>query len=1118
MLRIRVLGELTLELDGEPLPVPSGRRLPALLGWLALHPGLHARGAVAGRLWPDVLDESARTSLRTALAELRRALGGGHVVATRDRVGLAPDVWTDVGAFDALLREARLDEALELVRGDVLAGLDDEWVYAERDRRRDQVRDALRRAGAHAEAAGDVRGALTRAREQVAADPLAEDAHRDLIRRLAASGDRAAALAAYAHLREVLARELGIEPTAQTQALVTEIRASEAAPAVPAPPPLPPALARRHRSPFVGRASPLARLREAVGTGGLVLVAGEPGMGKTRLVAELARTAHADGATVLYGRADEEPLAGYQPFAEALDPYLAARSHDAVLELAGPLAGELGRLVPSQVGRLPPVADAATRDPAGARYRLFEGAAALLAGAARERPLLLLLDDLHWADGPTLLLVRHLARARLGAVLIVATYRAGEPSPALSDAIADLRRDEAADRITLDGLGEGDVDELVVAWLGRDAPQALTGAVWSETDGNPFFVEELLRQYAESGATDRVPEGVREVLGRRLARLDDAARETLLLAAVVGREAGLRVLAEASGLDAAALADALDAVLAAHLVREERGGYAFTHALVREAIYAELSAARRALLHGRVAEALERLGADDAELAHHFVEAGGPRAKAFEYAARAGRRAMDQLAYEEAARTFRRALDALGPDGELLLAVSDARLRAGDVEASRESSSAAAAVGRQRGDATLIARAALARSGLSVTVLGHDPETVALLEEALAALGETAPALRARLLGRLAIELYHAPPVARREELSAEAVGLARTAGEPAALIDALSARHVALWSPPHLDERLALADEMVERAEAAGDRERALQGRNWRVLDLLERGDIAAARREIDEHGRLADELRLPGYQWWTPMWGAMLAFLEGRLDDARELREEAVAIGRRASDRVAELFSWIQTVFADLEAEPIAPDARAEVPDRLAVQAVQSAFRADLPLIYAEMGRPDDARRELDALAADRFAAVASDMNWLASMAGIAQALALLDAPARAGELYDLLLPYSGRTVLVGRAAILLGPVELHLGVLATALGRFADAHAHLDAAAVWAADAGARPWAAWTLVHRAELLAAQGDDRAAAVAEQAADEAGALGWGRAAARARAVLNRRPAPPAPA
>jgi len=205
MLRVRVLGELALERDGAPLAPPAGRRLRGLLGWLALHPGPHARGEVAGVLWPDVLDESARTSLRTALAELRRTLGDDALVGTRDTVALAPDVWVDARTFDALIGEDRLDDAPELVRGPLLEDLAEEWVFAERDRRREQVRDALGRLAARAEAAGDLRGAIDRTREQITLDPLAEAAHRDLIRRLAVAGDRPAALAAYAHLRELAA-------------------------------------------------------------------------------------------------------------------------------------------------------------------------------------------------------------------------------------------------------------------------------------------------------------------------------------------------------------------------------------------------------------------------------------------------------------------------------------------------------------------------------------------------------------------------------------------------------------------------------------------------------------------------------------------------------------------------------------------------------------------------------------------------------------------------------------------------------------------------------------------------------------------------------------------------
>ena len=1089
MLRVRVLGELGLERDGKPLPAPRGHRLRGLLGWLALHPGPHARAELAGRLWPDVLDESARTSLRTALADLRRELGDGPLVATREEVALAPDVWVDAREFDVLLAAGRLDDALALVRGPLLAGLADEWVYAERDRHEDRVRAALARRAAAAEAAGDLAAAVARTRQLVALDRLSEASHRELVRRLAAAGDRPAALAAYAELRELLARELGVAPSEQTRRLVDRIRAAEP------PPPLPGPLARRHRSPFVARAGLVQRLRGQR----LALVGGEAGIGKTRLAAELARILHAEGAVVLYGRADEEPIAPYQPFAEALRPYLVGPAA-ALRALAGPFAAELARLAPGGTAEAPD-----TRDPAGSRYRLFEAVVALLAGAAAERPLLLVLDDLHWADRPTLLLLRHVARADLGRTLILGTFR--EHGPELAAVLGDLHRDAAPERVTLEGLAEDQVDTLVTAWLGAAVPGALTASVWRETGGNPFFVEELLRHLRDSGP-EGVPEGVAHVLEGRLARLGEPAREIVLLAAVAGPEADVRALELAGGRGGDALAEALDAALTAHLLREDPsrpGRYLFAHALVREALYERIPPARRGLLHGRLADALERLGADDAEVARHHLLAGDRPEKAVEFSARAGRRAMAQLAYEDAVRHFERAA-ACGGGGALLAAAGEAHLRAGEADASRARFSAAAAAARETGDAALLARAALGRSGLGLTVLGHDAETVALLEEALAAQDD--PALRARLLGRLAIEVYHQPPASRREELSAEAVALARSAGDPGALVDALSARHVALWSPPHLEERLALAREMVSVAAMAGDRERALQGRNWHVLDLLESGDVATARLEIDEHGRLADELRLPGYQWWAPMWRAMLAFLEGRLEDAERLRAEAVEIGRRAGDRVAELFDWIQAVFLDLEREPLSSETSTDVPDRVAVQAVVSAFRSDLPLIYAEMGRTEDARRELEALAADRCAGIAPDMNWLASISGLAQAAALVGARDRAAELYELLLPYRGRAVLVGRAALCLGPVELQLGVLACALGRFDAADGHLDAATRWAEAAGARPWAAWAKVHRAELLGARGEP-AAALARQAAREAAALGFGRAAARARALVR---------
>ncbi len=1027
MVRVLLLGAPSVELDGERVELPPGRP-GELLGWLALHPGAHSRRELAGRFWPDVLDASARASLRNALYELRQALGAGVLRATREQVGLDAGVWVDALAFAALLEQDRLEEALALVRGALMEGRDEDWVYAERERQNAAEALAHARVARDAEAAGDLSGAVTAARRRAALDPLSEESHRELMRLLAAAGDQPAALAVYARLEERLRHELGIVPSAEARRLAGLLRGAGELPA----PALPAALARTYGSPLVGRRKAISALRAeweaaCAGTRRVVLLTGEPGIGKTRLASEFARAAFAGGALVLYGRAHEEPLVPYQPLAEALRPF-----------------GELARHVS---------ADAlVTSDPAGARYRLFETVAATL--GIGTRPVLLVLDDLHWADGPTAHLIRHVASYDPAPLLILGTCRDAEP---LADLIADLRRDGLLVRIALEPLSAADVDTLAAQWPGANAPAGLA----ERTGGNPFFVEEVLRAARETGELG-VPQSVRDVLAQRLARLGPEANRVLALAAVAGREFGLEVLTE----DHEAVVAALEAALAAELIREEPrapGRYAFVHALVREAIYTGLSRARRALLHGEIAVVLPEERVE--ERAHHFWQAGMGE-QAVEASVLAGRRAAAQLAYEDAAAHFGRALE-LAPGAGLLLERGEALLRGGEVESARACFDEAAAL---TSDPLGLARAALGRSGLGVTVLGHDEATVALLERALAALPDGERALRARLLGRMAIELYHASQP-RREELSAEAVGLAREAAAPDALADVLSARHVALWSPRHLDERLALAGEMIGLAP---DRERALQGRNWRVLDLLEQGDLAAAEREIAEHGRLADELRLPGYQWWTPMWRAMLAVARGRFEEAERLRAEALTIGRRAGDRVAELFAWIQTTYVRFEREARlgAPD----VPDPLAVQAVQTALRCDLPLLYAEAGRVDDARRELDALAAAGWAAVADDMNHLASLAGLAQGAAALRDAARAGELYARLLPYRSRVVLIGRGAICLGPAELYLGILAAGDA----AAAHFDAAIAWAREHDARPWLAWALALRgvpdAHALAAE------------------------------------------
>jgi hypothetical protein len=409
---------------------------------------------------------------------------------------------------------------------------------------------------------------------------------------------------------------------------------------------------------------------------------------------------------VRFGRCFEEAIAPYEPFVEALGD---AWPHDA------PLAGD---------------------EAPGARFRLFESVDAELRSGA---PTVLALDDLHWADKGSLLLLAHLVRAsRPAALLVIGTYRESELSRThpLAATLGDLRREGLYDRVPLTGLGTDDVAELVRGWLGTDA---LAARLHEETAGNPFFLEEVVLHLREAGEDAGIPESVREVLGRRLSRLGDGANRVLQAAAVVGRDFDVALLERLDALAGADALAALEEAAAAQLVREDArpGRYGFAHPLVRETVYEELSLTRRVRLHRAVADALEALHGEDpgrlTELATHRLAAaaGGGPAEAVEVALRAGRHCLAHLAYEEAAATAAAALEALGPDprplrGDALLLRGDALLRSGDGPAAREAFAAAAEIARETGDAERLARAALGASGLGVTIIAVDDAVVAL--------------------------------------------------------------------------------------------------------------------------------------------------------------------------------------------------------------------------------------------------------------------------------------------------------------------------------------------------------------------------------------------------------
>jgi tetratricopeptide (TPR) repeat protein len=572
---------------------------------------------------------------------------------------------------------------------------------------------------------------------------------------------------------------------------------------------------------------------------------------------------------------------------------------------------------------------------------------------------------------------------------------------------------------------------------------------------------------------------VRQAIGARLARLSESADELLSVAAVLGQVVPVRLLEAVAGRRADAIEPALDELLDAHLLRVgDDGAFEFTHALVREAVATELNPLRRARLHRRAAEALAERDADGPleEIAHHLSEAADERAPV--YLRRAGERALDMLAYEEAAEFFGRALEA-GDDaaaGPLLLARGDALLRAGDPDAARACFREAAALARAVGDPVLLGRAALGHAGLGIAIIDLDEAAIALLEEALAALGEREPVLRSELLARLAVELYYAPSRDRSEALSREAVDVARAAGAPRAVAAALNARHVALWRPDRLEERRAAAEEMLEVARAAGERHLELQARNWRAVDLFEAGDMAEWRAEVRRHGELGERLRLPAFTWYTPLWAAVDAFHAGRYEEAEALRERAREAGRRAGDRNADLFAEMLAFDGVILRGDWSAFNVELVEEKIASSPAGMSWRSSYAWMLAATGRLDEAREQLAVVSADDFAALPFDANWPSAMGECAAACAALGDAELAAAVHERLLPYADGMLTAGRAIASLGSTQRLLAGLAAALGRTDEAIARHEAGIRRNEAAGLSVWAEHGRRALAALRAAQ------------------------------------------
>jgi tetratricopeptide (TPR) repeat protein len=866
---------------------------------------------------------------------------------------------------------------------------------------------------------------------------------------------------------------------------------------------------------LVGRAREMAELTAALdgtlaGQGRLVLLSGDPGIGKSRLADELATAARARGAVVLWGRCWEAGGAqAYWPWIQAIRGYLRSADVDPDRSTTpvAPVAPELVQLVPELApgsGAVSPSGPTADEAPEVARFRLFDAVTRFLVQAAARQPIVLLLDDLHAADVPSLLLLQLLTvELDRTPLLVVGAYRdldLDRDHP-LTAVLADLVRHPATRRLHLGGLDRPEVAAYVEAVTGTRPSTTVAAAIHRETEGNALFLGEVARLAAAEGRLEdadpaywarAIPPGVRATIGLRINRLSKECARVLSIASVLGREFALDVLGQLSGLARDELAEVMDEAALSRVVVEPAGGagrWLFAHVLIRDTLYDELPPSHRARLHARAVDALSGLSPDTgphlAELAHHAclgaLDPSDPRP--VELARRAGEQALGRLAYEEAVRLWRMALQALdrrdGSDErerlDLLLALGDASMRAGDADDGKRTFLDAAAVARRLGDDEDFGRAALGYGGRFVWARASwDIHVVPLLEEAIGRLGDQQSPLRARLLARLSGALRDDAVRDRREALSAEAVAMARAIGDPSALAYVLDGRYSAIWGPDTTEERLGIAEEMLEIAAAVGDTERTFQGRHYRLQVLLEHGDLGAARRELEQNAAIAEALHQPAQRWYLASMRALLSLLEGRFADAEHHVVDAYEHGRAAESMHATGTVRLQRYVLRREQGRVA-EVAAELDEAVDTYWFWPWARAAAAHLRAEVGDHEAARHAFDACAARRFTDWPLDNDWLFGMTLFADVCTALGDADRAADLYEQLLPYEERLAMAHPIAST-GSVARSLGTLATTMGRFDDAEAHLEAALAANQRWGARPWVAHTLHDLVALLVAR------------------------------------------
>ncbi|MCB0870180.1 MAG: AAA family ATPase [Solirubrobacterales bacterium] len=1152
--RITLCGRLSVTWDGdelgESLPGRQGRLLFAYLALNRKRPV--RRDELVEALWADEgLPSGGESLLAPPLSRLRKALGPGRIDGRSElSLTLGDEAWIDWEASQAGIEKARqleqdgehagayaeAGESERILSGGLLPGLEASWIDEYRnelDELRLQALELLARSGAHLGEAERVRAERS-AREAVEAAPFRESARTALIEVMEAQGNVAEALRAYEEFRVLLRDELGTFPAPELNAVherllnahkggtsATSTRPEPGAPAGEEAEQGPGSVAgsrpatERQATPgeigklidpriteieLVGREGILEQLNAELdlavdGDLRIALLAGDGGIGKTRIAAELA--AGREDVTVLYGRSEPDEIRPFRIWSGLLRSAMRQAGDISPAEIVGGDGPTLARILPELVRSMELPAPGPAGDLESERRALFGAVMRMIGRFTARQPMLIVLDDLHWADRSTLMLLASLAGDNPpSGVLALGIYRDTElpEDSLLPETLANLQRRLPTLKMRVEALDTAQVGELV----GNRLDETLAASLHDQTGGNPFLIEQLVRHLEETGVRDpdTAPAEIRQIISQRVNHLPEGGPDLLRRAALIGRDFDLQILMATTSLDEDAVIDLLDSAVSAGMLDESPsvpGRYSFVHALLRSTLEDELSLTRRAMVHREIGEAIERQTSSRperrvGEKAWHFAQAGPAEAdRAVHWATQAAEQAEGRLAYDEAVDFYEGAIAAARADepvdqgllARLLLSQANAKWKNGALQDAGDTFMAAAKAARDSGLPELAATAAIGSSWGGWDAFNVDTaEQLMLMRQALGSLPPVDSPLRAELMAMLGHGLYYGSgQAAEARELAHGAIAMMSRVYDLNAEFGVMQATAFIRWEPQNLKSRLPAANRMVELGEEIGDPELVAQGLASRALALLNLGRGAEA--EADRSRQHAMSTTLPQIRFIAGSMQAVSRFLTGEWEEGERILDDLVSSGMpfRGSLLLQDAYGFMVGAQQGRLPEQIERLELFEQGSR--GWEMWPTWRFGLLLAKAQAGRLDEVREEIDELGYESLDETREFNSTFLPFCAVGNFLAgELDDREGAKKLIELLDPFAGEWIMIGRIGSTLGPVEMHLGELHLLAGNDREAATALERSLVTCEAMNAAPYLARTKLALANALERLGD----------------------------------------